>query len=174
MDRLIGKGLVERSVTPDSSIRNSTHYKVMHDNATAAIIDLARGCGGGPRGGGPHVAEGHTNKDTIPTTTKDKAINKDNYKDALRIYEVYPRRVGKAAAVKKIQEVIKERGVEFIEDRVKTFAEGWEQRIKVEGPKAAKFIPHPTTWLNQGRYDDDEKEWFPITKKRKIDHSAGF
>jgi hypothetical protein len=24
---------------------------------------------------------------------------------------------------------------------------------------AGEFCPHPTTWLNQGRYDDDQATW---------------
>lgn len=39
----------------------------------------------------------------------------------------------------------------FLIDRIKAFA---------ESPKAkGEFCPHPATWLNQGRYDDDPATW---------------
>ncbi len=175
MDRLVGKGLVEKLPCPNPRLRNSNLYKVIHDNATARIIDMVQEGDTESRGGKSPWGTGSPEylKGTISNVLNVGASNVVTIEDSERIYQAYPRKVQKAAALKKIQQVAEERGVEFLEDRVKTFAEGWKQRIEIEGPKVGKFIPYMTSWLNQGRFDDDEAEWFPV-KKRKIDYSAGF
>ena len=66
------------------------------------------------------------------------------------IYEAYPRHIGKEAALKAIEKAIRKSGTsaEQMLEKVKAYA---EQRAK-EDPQ---FTPHPTTWFNQGRYEDD-------------------
>jgi len=79
--------------------------------------------------------------------------------DAEMIFMVYPRRVGKKAALQKIHSalvILHKRGiedpVEWLHDKTLEFA---------TSPKgqAGQFCPHPSTWFNQGRYDDDPREW---------------
>lgn len=69
-------------------------------------------------------------------------------------WAAYPRRVGKGAAKKKFLETITADMV----DRVIQAAEAYREQIK-DNPDMAreggKFIPHPSTWLNQGRFDDE-------------------
>lgn len=81
-------------------------------------------------------------------------------------WKEYPRKVGKSDAEKAYQRVskaIKDRPPEqglggdaphaFLLERVKAFA---------ASPTAnGEFCPHPTTWLNAGRYDDDPQAWEP-------------
>lgn len=72
-----------------------------------------------------------------------------DYREAF--WEAYPRRVGKAAALAKL-------------DRVKAKGVPWAKIIAAIGRIDAsepKYIPHPTTWLNQGRWDDE-----PAPKQR--------
>jgi hypothetical protein len=75
------------------------------------------------------------------------------------IYQAYPRKVGKAAAQKAIAKaitLIRFRGesnpAEWLLAKVKQFAQS-------PAGKAGEFCPHPATWFNQARYDDDQKEW---------------
>lgn len=76
------------------------------------------------------------------------------------IYSAYPRKVGKAKAIQAIQRSLKiidaRDGVQdpanWLLERVTAFANS-------PAGQAGKFTPHPTTWFNQGRYDDDEHEW---------------
>ncbi len=76
-----------------------------------------------------------------------------------RIYQVYPRKVGKAAALKAIDtalRAISKRGMlgaaAWLLDRVEKYAASPSGR-------QGKFTPHPAKWFNQARYDDDENEW---------------
>lgn len=73
---------------------------------------------------------------------------------------VYPRKVGKEAASKayaKAGKRLVKRGMEreaavaFLLDRCRAFS---------QSPIAdGEFCPHASTWLNEGRYDDDPQEW---------------
>lgn len=77
-------------------------------------------------------------------------------------WEQYPKsaRTGKAAAYRAYQKagkalvargMVKATAVGFLQQRVIEFA---------ASPKGnSEFVPHPATWLNQGRYDDDPAAW---------------
>ena len=75
---------------------------------------------------------------------------------------VYPRRVGKRAAYNKwskaIKLIAKEKGIsrdaarKWLLDRTMAFANSDKGR-------SGRFCPHPSTWLHQGRYDDDVQAW---------------
>ena len=68
-----------------------------------------------------------------------------------QFWRAYPRRVGKIAAMKALAKVRKRKvpfaavlaGVGRLVDQI--------ARRRTE----TQYVPHPTTWLNQGRWDDD-------------------
>jgi len=77
------------------------------------------------------------------------------------IYQAYPRRIGRGAALKAIHKAIKRicaTGQEprqaqvFLYQRVQAFA-------RSPAGQDGEFTPYPATWFNQGRYDDDPQEW---------------
>lgn len=75
------------------------------------------------------------------------------------IYDAYPRKVGKEAARRAIAKAViavRDRGQAdphiWLLERVKAFSES-------KAGRAGKFCPHPATWFNAGRYDDDQAEW---------------
>lgn len=82
------------------------------------------------------------------------------------IYNAYPRKVGKQAAIKAIQKAIKairapgwdgacDRNEAYLHARTQAYAAAVAQ-----WPEAEKqYIPHPATWFNRGSYEDDPKEW---------------
>jgi hypothetical protein len=67
---------------------------------------------------------------------------------AQAIYDAYPRKVGKPAAVKAIAKALAKIPAEELLARVQAFAES----RKGQDPN---FTPHPATWFNQERYADD-------------------
>lgn len=85
------------------------------------------------------------------------------------IYNAYPRKVGKVAALKAIRKALVELcGRDNFDGANATYAAArWLERVVVEyahatarwPPGDKKYIPHPATWFNQGRYDDDPGEW---------------
>jgi hypothetical protein len=75
--------------------------------------------------------------------------------DALMIYDAYPRKQGKQAALKTIVKVLKNVPMNRLLDRTNAFAEA----VKSWSPNEQQFIPHPATWFNRGSYDDDPETW---------------
>lgn len=69
-----------------------------------------------------------------------------------KIYEAYPRKVAKAPALIAIAKALSVRGPEWMLERVKLFA-------KSHAGNLGKYTPHPATWFNGARYDDDETQW---------------
>ncbi len=68
------------------------------------------------------------------------------------IYEAYPRKVAKPEALRAIQKAIS-RGTSpnFLLERVILFGKTTDLE--------ARFIPHPATWFNQERFNDDPATW---------------
>jgi len=64
-------------------------------------------------------------------------------------WSVYPRKVGKAMAKKAWLKMVRS------EDVQRAIAENIEQRVLQGEWSDVKFIPHPSTYLNQERWEDD-------------------
>ncbi|MGB0145000.1 MAG: hypothetical protein ACPGAP_09530, partial [Akkermansiaceae bacterium] len=71
--------------------------------------------------------------------------------DFLKFWEVYPRKKGKKDAFRAWPRAIEETDLETILKAVEsqTRSKQWQE---------PKYIPHPSTWLNQGRWEDVEDE----------------
>lgn len=102
--------------------------------------------------GGSHaVTKAVTNGGShgAPDPTRPKKTS-SSYSDAdfAAFWTAYPRKAGKPAAAKAWQAAIK-RGVDpqYLITTTERFAE-------LSAATDPKFIPHPTTWLNQERYND--------------------
>jgi hypothetical protein len=65
-------------------------------------------------------------------------------------WEVYPRKVGKQAAVKAWAKAV------TLADPAKIITAAGAYRD--QPGREAKYTAHPTTWLNQGRWDDDDHD----------------
>jgi hypothetical protein len=81
-------------------------------------------------------------------------------------WQLVPRKVGKAAALKAYAKAVKKiqgRSPDdgpggddphaFLADRISKFADS------PSGRAAGSFCPHPSKWLADGRYDDDPSDW---------------
>lgn len=89
----------------------------------------------------------------------EKSKDKDKKGDAEMveaIYAAYPKHVGKTAAIKAIRVAAGKAGVDALLERTKLYSGIVGGVI---GTAGAKFVPHPATWFNQGRYDDDQDQW---------------
>lgn len=71
---------------------------------------------------------------------------------AEEIYQAYPKRVGKPAAKLKIKKALAE--VPF--ERLLELTIAYAQAVNGQDPQ---FVPHPATWFNQARYNDDPSTW---------------
>lgn len=62
-----------------------------------------------------------------------------------RFWKAYPRRVGKKVAERALARALRETTIERILEAVRQQSGTWTD---------PKFIPHPATWLNAGRWED--------------------
>jgi hypothetical protein len=85
-------------------------------------------------------------------TLKNTTYKEDNRTDIIdafeKFWEVYPRKIGKAAALKAFEKAAKKTEPAHIIECVIS----WTSNTNLP---EMQFIPHPTTWLNQGRWQDD-------------------
>jgi hypothetical protein len=72
-------------------------------------------------------------------------------------WTVYPRKVGKPAARRAWNGAVKRAAVIDIAEGLRRWVEHWRAENRPE------FIPHPSTWLNQDRWDDEPT---PASKPR--------
>lgn len=91
----------------------------------------------------------------------------------LDVYNAYPRKVGKKVALASIGRAIlalkargQENAADWLLERVKTYAAS-------PAGQRGTFTPHPATWFNQGRYDDDDREWQRTEGDRGRSTAAG-
>jgi len=89
---------------------------------------------------------------SLPQTGEGERASDDPIPWERKIYEAYPRKVGKAAGLKAIRISLRSRPPEFLLERTQHFAKAisWQE---------PRFIPHPATWFGQDRFDDDPAEW---------------
>jgi hypothetical protein len=71
-------------------------------------------------------------------------------------WKIYPRRVGKQAAIRMYKRALKLTTAEKILRAAKSYAS------EREG-KEMQFTAHPATWLNAGRWDDYEQLSVPVS-----------
>ena len=93
-----------------------------------------------------------------------------------RWYATYPRKVGKQEAASAFGRALPK----FAASRGLSSAEALDlmcsvtlEFAKSPAGQAGTYTPHPATWLNQGRYDDDQKEWNQDDRRQKARVGAG-
>lgn len=79
-----------------------------------------------------------------------KEEKEEKEKQILEIYTAYPKKVGKGQAIKAIGSALNKCEFQKLLDHVKKYA------LSVVG-KDPQFIPHPATWFNGLRWEDQEE-----------------
>lgn len=88
--------------------------------------------------------------DSLVMTTR----RQDIARAALELYKLYPRHVGRGAALKAIARAMSKESYDFLFDAVTEYGAARQGQD-------SQFTPHPATWFNQERYHDDRTEWYP-------------
>ncbi len=68
------------------------------------------------------------------------------------IYALYPRKIGRPVAIRAIIKALKRTDAGILKQAVSAYA------ASMQGQEV-QFIPHPATWFNQERFNDDEATW---------------
>jgi hypothetical protein len=75
--------------------------------------------------------------------------------DAVKIYEAYPRKVARPKAIQIIGIKLKVHQFDFLMARTSNFSRLWKGASRDD----LQYCPHPTTWFNQDRFNDDPGTW---------------
>ncbi len=68
------------------------------------------------------------------------------------IYDAYPKHVGKQKAFDAIAKALKKVEFDLLLERTRAYADSVAHK---RGTPEWKFVPHPSTWFNQGRWEDE-------------------
>lgn len=111
-----------------------------------------------------HVNDAHFEQPDLRKRGKTKPNpspkHSDDYykdKDFLKFWELYPRKVGKLSAYKSWL-TQKKKGILPPLEQILSAIENQKHDEQWQ-KNGGEFIPHPTTWLNQGRWDDKTMSW---------------
>ena len=119
--------------------------------------------------------EGKGREGNIPQPAKPA----DRPNEAESIYQLYPKRVGKADALKAIAKALAMMPADQLRAKVAAYAAAtatWTEHDR-------QYIPHPSTWFNRGSYDDDPATWartlnganrHQLPEATAEDHAKGF
>ena len=77
---------------------------------------------------------------------KEEGIYTSNF---LKFWESYPNKVGKGAAFKSYNNILNPK------PQLSDILNSIQTHLKTEQWQTKKFIPHPATWLNQRRWEDE-------------------
>ena len=116
----------------------------------------------------PTSKDFHTQLVKKPLHTKDntKENTKDmTEKDFEEFYQMYPRKVGRKKALSTFLK-LDAKLLDCILTAVK-------RDIKTEQWQNPNYIPHPTTWLNQGRWEDEEVKLNPEQYAKQLISEVG-
>lgn len=89
------------------------------------------------------------------STQRPQSSNPSPLVTAEDIYQAYPRKIAKKAAIKAITLALKTENAAAILEKTKAYKLATDKWTAEE----SQFIPHPATWFNRGSYADDPKEW---------------
>jgi DNA-binding MarR family transcriptional regulator len=113
---------------------------------------------------------GDSQQDGFNLSNEEKPLPTGKNQLAETIYSEYPRKESKPAAIKAILKAFKTYPPEHLLERTKAYAAAiaWKEK---------QFIPHPATWFNNERFEDDPIGWEQPNKTtnqqpRTVDTSA--
>lgn len=104
-------------------------------------------------------------KVTDPKTPEE--IRKPSKKEEMahQIYMVYPRKIARPSALRAICRALRKVPFQILLEKTKKFADITAKNLAADAD-SKRFVPHPATWFNQERYNDNPAEWVrkPIQK----------
>ncbi len=146
----LDKGFIEQ----DWSLTNWNKRQYISDSSTPRVHKF-RALKRGETLHETEVKRAETQNETDQNRTEQNRTKQNRIKtfaqaELERVYEAYPRKVGKGAALKAIERALRRiapLGPDWLVERTRQYALSRE----FEDPQ---YTPHPQTWFNQERYND--------------------
>ena len=153
---LEGMGLISRERVRDDKKKwahteYELHIKSYRPNVPVEKLPVKTGQATGQNGAKLPVKQGQSYRSKLPTNTVKepvKEIGKRTVSGFDEFWEVYPKKVGKQAALKNWKKLKCDDNADHIISKAKEFAES------VKG-QDRQYIKHPQGWLTDGRWDDE-------------------
>lgn len=162
LDALIAEGEVELVKSGGNGAGDHAVYK-LPTYSEGGLIDVLTTFGKGDPGankGDPGAKKGrNVSVQSVPEPKRTVQCTVSEQTEV--VYKAYPKKVAKPLALKAIASALKTQGFEKLLELTTAYAKA------VEGSDP-QFIPHPATWFNQERYNDD-----PATWRRSADKKSG-
>ena len=120
---------------------------------------------------------------TLKTVNRESKISVEKQEE--KIYEAYPRKVGKRDALKAIRNAVKrlvegntlDAGMSPEDARRKLWKLTAQYAASPAGARPVSgdgdYRPHPATWFNKERYLDDQKEWNRVSSSKGVSYDKG-
>lgn len=138
IDELVKIGALEKEHRFNSSIMFTLHTYPQGGGDTGVPTVT------GDEGGSSPVMRGVLTGDDLTKVNELKPVN-DIF---ARFWSTYPRKVGKQAAQRAFEKAISKYDVNVI-------LEGLDRMVADPNLPDKQFLPHPSTWLNEGRWEDE-------------------
>lgn len=138
IEELIGIGALTKEHRYNSSIMFTLHTYPQVGTAVSPPSDT------GDEGGSSPVMRGVLTGDDLTRVKERESLN-DIFDD---FWNRYPRKVGKEATRKALEKAVRQYGANVI-------LGGLDRMISDPNLPDKQFLPHPATWLNQGRWEDE-------------------
>ena len=106
-------------------------------------------------------SNGLATPEQVASLETEKSRDREEIEWCEKIYFEYPRKVAKPEAIKAIRRRVREVGGVVLFAKTKAFA-------SVRPDKNDRFTPHPATWFNQERYNDDPETWKDAEPNRRL------
>lgn len=86
---------------------------------------------------------------------------------AIEIYNTYPRKIARPVALKAILKASEKIALDDLHGHVKEYADA----VATWPKEQRKFVPHPASWINQERWNDERSEWYRNLKPKQQSYS---
>ena len=150
--------------SPDVGWLEVKHLQRECGNPAPSCEIPAEGCleGKGMEGNGIEEKEKNTlHRESQFTLEAKPEKPADRESEIEGIYQEFPKKVGKPEALKAIRKAITKIAPHELLRRTKAFGDLWQG--------AKDYCPHPATWFNQERYNDDPSTWGPRGSEHQQD-----
>jgi len=141
----------------ETETETETEYKLDHHNASAdasaSVRHATRPDGSPAFGGCGDSGDNGKGNGTGKKNRKPSRTSMDYPQDFLEFWAAYPRKVGKNAALRRWQALRKAGALPNLTTLLEALQ--WQKTQDSWQEDGGKYIPHPATWLNAGRWADE-------------------
>lgn len=117
--------------------------------------------------GFPKNGESATTKEISELKRKEEDKRASDLAKAIEIYNAYPRKIARPVALKAILKASEKIALDDLHGHVKEYADA----VATWPKEQREFVPHPASWINHERWNDERSEWYRNLKPKQQSYS---